>query len=285
MCMSVCTCTAGHIDHALWNNVLTIKCSLAPTAMNTHDSPVTQNYSKQGIAEMDTADALGDFFFSGRSVCKPIECAINPHEHDCTNPEVTSDDLTVTKVFADLGDPSAWGEYARCNIGPPGAPPGVYACECGGHGAPIEPCNGTVGNENVAEHFGNEIPSPNAPNYMFWRRNLAIKTQGQWYSTPASGEGSKWKILQTVKQINKTCADNVMLNIITTKNPSCFSACPQPTNTSSTCFITCWYDTVIGPQSGSTLISNTSLPTGATILSRDELQQAYEAPFDQCPAV
>ena len=48
-----------------------------------------RNYSAQGIAEMDTGDALGDFYFAGRSVCAPMECATDPKSHDCTNPEVT----------------------------------------------------------------------------------------------------------------------------------------------------------------------------------------------------
>lgn len=91
--------------------------------------------------------------------------------------------------------------------------------------------------------------------------------------------------MQTIKQINKTCADQVITGIVTGKNPGCFSKCPQPSNMTSSCFITCYYDTVIGPDSNSTLISNNSLPSGATILSREELQAAYDAPFDKCPPV
>lgn len=208
-----------------------------------------------------------------------------PPPPDCTNPEVTSNDLTVTKVIVDLGDPSQWGMYARCNIGPPYAPPGVYACSCGASHGPGQPCSGVVGNQGVAAHFGNEIPHSGSPNFMFWRRNLAVKTQGQWYSTPKAGEGKYWKLIETVKQVNKSCADDIIFSAITTKNPGCFSGCPQPTNRTSTCVIGCWYDTVVGPNSGSTLISNDSLPIGPTILTRDELQEIYDEPFLKCPSV
>ena len=43
-------------------------------------------------------NALGDFYFRTRSVLSPIECREDPRSHDCYNPEVTSEDLTVTKV-------------------------------------------------------------------------------------------------------------------------------------------------------------------------------------------
>jgi len=261
-----------------------VGAALASNYTLYHVNP--KNYSSQGIAEMDTGDALGDFFFAGRSVCSPIECAEDPHQHDCTNPEVTSGDLTVTKVIVDLGDPADWGVYARCNIGPPYAPPGEYKCTCGGYpGHGGQPCTGQVGNEQVAVHFGAEGVRPGSPNFDYWRHNLAIKTNGQWYSTPAAGEGKYWKLIKTVKQVNKTCADDVIFGGIASKNPGCFSGCPQPTNRTSNCFIGCYYDTVIGPQSGSTIISNTSLPVGPTILTREEMQALYDEPFLKCPPV
>lgn len=75
----------------------------------------------------------------------------------------------------------------------------------------------------------------------------AGKTGGTWYSTPAAGEGKYWKVLQTIKQVNKTCADNILWTAIRTKNPDCFNGCAQPTNTTTDCNIECFYATLIGP--------------------------------------
>eukprot|EP00729_Bicosta_minor_P008330 gene8330-31955_t len=185
------------------------------------------NYSAQGIAEMDTGNALGDFYFRTRSVLSPIECREDPRSHDCYNPEVTSEDLTVTKV-QDC-------RYWEC----------IRVVQ--GMGSPNQACNGQVGVESVAEHFGNEKVHDGAPAWQYWKRNLAWKTGGTWYSTPAAGEGKYWKVLQTIKQVNKTCADNILWTAIRTKNPDCFNGCAQPTNTTTDCNIECFYATLIGP--------------------------------------
>jgi len=244
------------------------------------------NYSAQGIAEMDTGNALGDFYFRTRSVLSPIECREDPRSHDCYNPEVTSEDLTVTKVTVDIGNASEWSkDYARCNIGPPAAPPGVYKCQC--MGSPNQACNGQVGVESVAEHFGNEKVHDGAPAWQYWKRNLAWKTGGTWYSTPAAGEGKYWKVLQTIKQVNKTCADNILWTAIRTKNPDCFNGCTQPTNTTTDCNIECFYATLIGPGAGNKEFDNSTLPVGPHIMTQAEMQATYDAPFqnDACPPV
>lgn len=247
-----------------------------------------RNYSAQGIAEMDTGDALGDFYFAGRSVCAPMECATDPSSHDCTNPEVASPDLTVTKVIADMGNRSDWSKsYARCNIGPPYAPPGVYKCLCGASG--VDKCSGQVGVESVADHFGTHSVKTDEK-WSFWRRNLAWKTLGTWFSTPAAGQGRYWKVVQTVKQINKTCHDDHVWGHLASHNPGCFAGCGgasgKPLNRSSDCAIDCFYSTVMGPDSGtSAWTANTTLPSGDTILTRVQLAALYDAPFSTCPSV
>ena len=115
---------------------------------------------------------------------------------------------------------------------------------------------------------------------------FAGKTGGTWYSTPAAGEGKYWKVLQTIKQVNKTCADKILWSAIRTKNPDCFNGCAQPTNTTTDCNIECFYATLIGPGAGNKEFDNTTLPVGlGTILltpfmsiytSRTEMEHPHQ---------
>jgi hypothetical protein len=290
------------------------------------------NYS--GIANMNTATALGDFYFDGRSKCAPIECADEPHAHDCYNPEVSSADLTITEVRVDIGPAASWDAgYARCNIAA-----GTYSCQCpqssGSHN--YGPCSGRVGVENVTRQFGKVHQHGGGggrppPAWECWKANLALKlgtagpANSTWYvphahapalrthamfagpcgvpisvrtgleftyaapvllvtkyaprySTPIEGQGKYWKVLSTTKRINKTCSDAVILARVKAKNSDCFKACPQPDNATSTCFITCWYDTVIGPDGGSEHFDPFA-PLEPTVLTNAEIVEAWEAPF------
>eukprot|EP00041_Stephanoeca_diplocostata_P014836 m.280207 g.280207 ORF g.280207 m.280207 type:complete len:201 (+) comp19821_c0_seq3:549-1151(+) len=149
------------------------------------------------------------------------------------------------------------------------------------HG-PMKPCTGAVGTEDVAQHFGTESAKSN---WMYWKRNLAVKTGGTWYSTPAVGEGKFWSVKQTIKQINKTCADDNIFGAVVKKNSECFNACAQPSNRTSTCFIGCFYNTTIGPGSDTIPFETNTLPEGDTIFTTTELAALYDSSFDVCPPV
>ena len=58
---------------------------------------------------MDTADLAGDAFFDLRSIAQPMECAHDSRSSDCTNPEVTSNDLVITKLVLEVD--SRFGQY------------------------------------------------------------------------------------------------------------------------------------------------------------------------------
>ena len=72
------------------------------------------NYS--GLINMDAADVGGDAFFAMRSYYVPMECNhTSSHPSlDCVNPEVTSDNLTVTEVLVEVD--TRWGPYGKCNV-------------------------------------------------------------------------------------------------------------------------------------------------------------------------
>ena len=85
---------------------------------------------------------------------------------------------------------------------------------------------------------------------------LARILNGTWYSTEASGEcqgtdvpgtdACWWRLVETTRTVNATCVnDNLVANVERTA-PSCFHACPQLSNRSSSCWVNCLFNTLSG---------------------------------------
>jgi hypothetical protein len=248
---------------------------------------------------MDTANALGDIFFDFRSKVFPIECGPGApppsHGSDCKNAEVTAGDLVITKLVLTVDN--RFGEYGRCNICVNGSAGGVtpctdgeYLCSCG-YSRHEEKCPKTVGVENVTEHFAPRAGCKQGEkDWECWRNNVCVKTKGIWYSTFASGycgDGSKpepagctWKVKNLTKLVNKTCSDNTVYNYLETYNQEatkCFSSCADSglgpaRNTSSTCWVKCFYTTLLGPDAGTPGGQVTGVPM-------EKILAAWEKPF------
>ena len=111
-----------------------------------------------------------------------------------------------------------------------------------------------------------------------------------WYSTFAASEGSAWRVVEVEKVVTKACSDASLYDAIEARDSvKCFDACGAR-NTSSPCWIGCFYRTILGAEG--------MLPTGAGRaaspggMSYSDLAQAWEAPFASsdpsrggCPAV
>ena len=125
-----------------------------------------------------------------------------------------------------------------------------------------------------------------------WAMSVVEKTGGMWYSTFAASEGSAWRVVEVEKVVTKACSDASLYNAIEARDSvKCFDACvggaSSPRNTSSPCWIGCFYRTILGAEG--------MLPTGAGRpggMSYDALAQAWEAPFASsdpsrggCPAI
>ena len=167
---------------------------------------------------------------------------------------------------------------------------------------PPQPCNGSVGRENITEFFGQFACREGQADWECWRTNVAIKTGGEWYSTTANGycgDGTRpapsnctWKVAKEVKRVNKTCSDSSFYDALETydaTNDKCWptAACATGVarNRSQPCWIKCFYNTVLGPDGGK--------PGGAIAgMPRDQLLAAWESPFAStdgskggCPAL
>ena len=235
----------------------------------SHYSPIPVN--------MDTGDLLGDMFFDVRSMALPLECAnkSDPHAaHDCDNEEVVATDLAVTKLMLEVD--SRYGSYGRCNIcvngtdhhGNNSCTDGVYWCSCGEWGEKAKQCGPAVGYEDISDHFGGRGCKAGSKNWECWHDATAVKTGGAWYSTDSVGycgdgtapspTGCTWRVVNVVKRIAKNCSDNLIwseVEKVDAAGAGCFSTCTDSgvgarRNTTSPCWISCFYDTVLGPDAG-----------------------------------
>lgn len=56
----------------------------------------------------------------------------------------------------------------------------------------------------------------------------------------------RWKIKETGRTVNQTCVDGKIIDVVEKIRPECFAKCPQPTNSSSACYLHCFFDTMVG---------------------------------------
>lgn len=263
---------------------------------------------------MDTGDAVGDMFFdmleviSYPLVCengtKPSKFGPNP----CANPEAGGEDLMVNKLTLEVD--SRFSGYAACNVCVNGSDPfskkpceiGTYFCGCYSQGFPPKEvtCNSTVGYQKLLETFGHygssckSVLEPNPSKSDCYTKHVIKKLSpeypGQWYSSLENGYcGSKakndctWRVVSVDKIVKRSCHTQVFGAAVAATSPACFEHCgDQKTNTSSPCWVDCFYQAALGPDSGK--------PDGAvTGMSTEALTAAWQKPFlpveqGGCPA-
>lgn len=244
---------------------------------------------------MDTGDATGDLFFDlFEVVISPLACEHGPTSgHSCTNPEAVGKDLMVNKLKLEVN--SMYSEYAKCNIGINGTDgrghkceTGTYCCFCGDYS--VEPCQPTLGREDLYTHFGNGSSHHHSfcndesksgcylSNVM---KKLSPKHPGFWYSSLAEGycaspdaKECAWRVVAVEKIVTRKCHSKVFGEVVqATAPPACLDACgDQKTNTSSPCWVNCFYEAALGPDAGKPGGAVTGMPIA-------DLIAAWEKPF------
>lgn len=140
--------------------------------------------------------------------------------------------------------------------------------------------------------FGKYCPNPTncAPenvDWPCWRYNIPRKTGGAWYSTlkegqcgvPGALDNCTWTV-KTTKTVNETCMHQSIVDTITDYSPACFQECPQPKNESSSCFIGCFFEALLGPNAG----NDTASPLGG--IPADLLESGWTRAFNgRCPLI
>jgi hypothetical protein len=116
-------------------------------------------------------------------------------------------------------------------------------------------------------------------------KNLVNRTGGKWYSTfdigdcdNAAATSCEWRLVETVKRVNATCHGTTMERDLIAQNSGCFAKCNHPLNTTDMCYLSCFYNTLLGPDAGTTYPS-----TGG--LSGDAVVKLWTGAFDKCPGM
>jgi hypothetical protein len=184
---------------------------------------------------------------------------------------------------------------------PASSTPPQYNCNCGSFTGPSKPCGSPVGFMNISAMMARHRCDAGDPNFECWHDSTARKTGGKWFSTVDVGycgdgttpapPGCTWRVAEFVKRVNKTCSDNVIYGEVEAFDPTtCFGRCTDSgvgklRNTTSPCWIGCFYDTVLGPDAGT--------PGGAVAgMPLQDLVTAWGLPFASedpakkgCPAL
>jgi len=85
-----------------------------------------------------------------------------------------------------------------------------------------------------------------------WNENLPRKTAGKWYSTQKAGMctdtsapgNCSWKVL-SMKTVTEQCLKNSLMSTVESHGSECFQGC-GPRNATSSCWIGCFFDTMMG---------------------------------------
>ena len=190
-----------------------------------------------GLSNKDSADAAGDlFFFLGDRLPEPMHCRADPTYPMCASMAIVRHDSVYTKYVLEVdgsfgGCPSgdaACTRYGSCNPDTSDPSGSTWACR---------PATAAVGKANVTQRYAH----PGSANpWDVWKFALSKASWGvpaTWYSTQAAGDcdgeeeeeegGSSctWRILETVKTVNATCANGHVFDAARARNVSCFNGC------------------------------------------------------------
>ena len=95
-----------------------------------------------------------------------------------------------------------------------------------------------------------------------WKSSTARVLGGNWYSTADEGDcddpaapGCGWRVLQHIKTVNATCANNNLIAAVETRGKKCFinGGCPKLSDgsgaydRSTNCWVECFFSAVLGP--------------------------------------
>jgi len=87
-----------------------------------------------------------------------------------------------------------------------------------------------------------------------WKSNIARKTGGKWFSPTKEGQcdgyvgnGTCGWHINSMFTVNDTCVRNSIYTNMESHAPGCFAGCGQR-NVSSPCWVSCFFDTFLGPD-------------------------------------
>jgi hypothetical protein len=116
---------------------------------------------------------------------------------------------------------------------------------------------------------------------------------GFWYSMTDIGacpalhtdQPCTWRVAEVHKRVHKTCSDELINMAVYNHNQSCFNQCPQPHNSSTTCFSTCFYNTVLGPEFSSKSYDPSTTTMSKTVVGKVRVDTMHRYASSVLPLV
>ena len=208
-------------------------------------------------------------------------CSRTPTHFPSVNPSPPSRYvLEVDGSFGGCPDGAAdCTKYGACN--PDTRDPSGLTWKC-------MPRTAAMGKANVTQRY----KRPGSKNsWDVWKFELSkFITPATWYSTQSAGDcddpavaaaDCTWRIVQTVKTVNATCANGNVHTAVRARNETCFGACPDSGADETTdCFINCFFGTLLPSGSGGGMaLSDIEAPFAAAFEEVDPTATGYCAPL------
>jgi len=114
-----------------------------------------------------------------------------------------------------------------------------------------------------------------------WKSEIS-QLGGIWYSTTREGNcadpaapSCAWRVAKELKTVNATCANENVHKLVQKKGEACFNKCPQPTNSSTDCWILCFFETVLARNP-----LQLEHKTGGVPMTSSEIERAWLQAFE-----
>lgn len=256
-----------------------LSAGAAPATITMYD--VLKSSCRGTVANQNFGTPAGDAYFMLKNVMLPYVCTkcegsrcryLSPAYFDCSDKEVHAAERVVRKVEVTFS--GNYSRYALCNAqkdaGDDACPADSYDCQ---------PSDEVVGREEVAGGTS-AAPTPGTRGRYndeadYWNYNTANTLGGYWYSLAGVNGASpapSWSA-RTVKSINSRCQQRWLYKRVQEVGADCFNGCASPTNTTSECWIRCFYDTTLGSNS-----ATSASPSGG--LGGETIAQLWSAGFE-----
>jgi len=257
----------------------------------------------------DYGDSAGDAYYAMRSLLPPMLCdrchseAPTPDAlcvryngiavGTCFSEQAHPGPQVARKITVEIPEQHDFGPYGACNPAENATGTDICEYECVPAGE-VRAVAAGIGRQRLTEEYicteeigqriANETnqtdPAIRALHYDY---NLCRLLDGHWYSVGNdSFAGTLWRAPTLVKAIDSQCLMSTLhQRVRNASGTACFDSCPDGTinghyNTSSPCYVRCFYDTLLGPNADSTDYAGGGMGAAA-------INDAWLAGFDVCP--
>ena len=98
---------------------------------------------------------------------------------------------------------------------------------------------------------------PRHSRWIDYISGLGCIMNGTWYSTRVEGKCAGdvvdsscwWRLAEQHRTVNASCVDDRVVASVEARRPKCWSNCPAPKNRTTSCYLDCLFQTLVGNES------------------------------------